>query len=150
MAPDWFYVPDVPRTLKGQMRRSYVLWQEWIAPLLALEFVSGDGSEERDQTPVTGKFWIYERAIHVPFYGIYEVNPGRVTIHHLVSGLYEPLPANSRGHYEISPMGVELGIWEGKFQMWKLPWLRWWDVEGKLLLTSDERAGGLAARFADQ
>ena len=31
VAPDWFYVGDVPRTLGGQMRRSYVLWQEWVA-----------------------------------------------------------------------------------------------------------------------
>ncbi|NMG58607.1 Uma2 family endonuclease, partial [Geitlerinema sp. P-1104] len=33
--PDWFYVPNVPPTLEGQMRRSYVLWQEWIPPLIA-------------------------------------------------------------------------------------------------------------------
>ena len=26
-APDWFYVPNVPSTLDGQSRRSYVLWQ---------------------------------------------------------------------------------------------------------------------------
>ncbi len=42
-APDWFYVPNVPPLLNGQVRRSYVLWQEYIAPLIVLEFVSGDG-----------------------------------------------------------------------------------------------------------
>ena len=146
MAPDWFYVPGVPRTLQGADARSYVLWQEWIAPLLALEFVSGDGSEKRDQTPLTGKFWIYERAIRVPYYGIYEVNPGRVTVHHLDGGLYEPLSANSRGHFEVSPLGVELGIWQGQFQNVKLPWLRWWDLQGNLLLTGEERAERLQAR----
>jgi hypothetical protein len=26
VAPDWFYVPGVPPTLGGQVRRSYVLW----------------------------------------------------------------------------------------------------------------------------
>ena len=26
------------------MRRSYVMWQDWVAPLLVLGFVSGDGS----------------------------------------------------------------------------------------------------------
>lgn len=50
-APDWFYVPNVPPTLDGKMRRSYVLWKEYVAPLIVLEFVSGDGSEERDKTP---------------------------------------------------------------------------------------------------
>ena len=48
-APDGFYVPNVPPTLDGQMRRSYVLWQEIVSPLIALEFVSGNGEEERDR-----------------------------------------------------------------------------------------------------
>jgi hypothetical protein len=55
VASDWFYVSNVPRTRDGQMRRSYVLWQEWVAPLLVLEFVSDNGDEERDRTPHTGK-----------------------------------------------------------------------------------------------
>ena len=45
-----------------------------------VEFVSRDGSEERDNTPASqgkggnvGKFWVYEQAIRVPYYGIYEV-----------------------------------------------------------------------------
>jgi len=42
-APDWFYVPNVPPALDGQMRRSYVLWQELIPPLIVLEFVSENG-----------------------------------------------------------------------------------------------------------
>src|SRR5262249_48880809 len=50
-APDWFYVPGVPPMLDGEMRRSYVLWYEVIAPFMLIEFVSGDGSEERDTTP---------------------------------------------------------------------------------------------------
>lgn len=62
-APDWFYVPHVPPMLGGQTRRSYVMWQEIIPPLLVLEFASGDGSEERDRTPWHGKFWVYEQAI---------------------------------------------------------------------------------------
>lgn len=146
-APDWFYVAGVPPTLGGQLRRSYVLWQEWVAPLIVQEFVSGDGSEERDKTPVTGKFWIYEQAIRVPFYVIYEVNPGRVQVFHLVEGHYEPLPPNERGHYPIAPLGVEVGIWQGRYQNADLPWLRWWDLQGNLLLTSAERAERLAAQL---
>jgi Uma2 family endonuclease len=139
-APDWFYVPDVPPLLEGKVRRSYVMWQEFIPPLIVLEFVSGDGSEERDRTPWTGKFWIYERVIRPAFYGIYEVNPGRVEVYHLVEGVFEPLPKNERGHYPIHPLGVELGIWRGCYQAMELPWLRWWDAEGHLLLMGVERA----------
>lgn len=139
-APDWFYVPNVPPMLKGVFRRSYVLWQEYVAPLIALEFVSGDSSEERDQTPVTGKFWVYEQAIRIPFYGIYDCSRSSIELYHLVDSRYQPVAANKRGHFPIPPMGVELGIWQGEHESMELPWLRWWDDQGNLLSTGDERA----------
>ena len=146
--PDWFYVPNVQSTLNGQLRRSYVLWQEFVSPLIVLEFVSGDGSEERDKTPISlseqegrakpGKFWIYENVIGPPFYGIYEVSKASVEVYHLVDGKYQLLSANERGHFPIAALGVELGIWRGVYQNMELPWLRWWDAEGNLLLTGWE------------
>ncbi|MBD2412154.1 transcriptional regulator [Nostoc calcicola FACHB-389] len=139
-APDWFYVGNVPPLLDGLTRRSYVFWREHIAPLIVLEFVSGDGSEERDTTPWKGKFWIYEQVIRPPFYGIYEVNKASIEVYEFVGGQYQLLPANERGHYRIPPLGVELGIWLGIYQNVELPWLRWWDLQGNLLLTGDERA----------
>ena len=139
-APDWFYVPNVPPSLNGQFRRSYVLWQEYIAPLIVLEFVSGSGAEERDKTPWTGKFWVYEQVIHPAFYGIYEVNKASIEVYHLIEGKYQLLPANERGHYPISALGIELGIWQGEYQNMELPWLRLWDLAGNLLLSGEERA----------
>lgn len=147
--PDWFYVPNVPPLINGQVRRSYVLWQEYVAPLIALEFVSGDGSEERDTTPPAaiidsdrkpGKFWVYEQAIRIPYYGIYEVTKASVELYELVAGHYQRVSANDRGHYPIPPMRVELGIWQGVYEGMALPWLRWWDEAGNLLLTGEERA----------
>lgn len=61
-------------------------------------------------------------------------------MYHLVAGKYELLPANDRGHFPIPPLGVELGIWQGQYQNAELPWLRFWDEEGNLLLTGGERA----------
>jgi Uma2 family endonuclease len=157
-APDWFYVPNVSPTLNGQIRRSYVLWKEYIAPQIVLEFVSGSGTEERDRTAPSfdeesiakpGKFWVYEQAIRVPFYGIYEVKNASVEVYQLIRGRYQPVPPNSRGHYEIPEMGVALGIWEGRYGEYTepLPWLRWWSREGKLLLTGEERADQYAERL---
>ncbi len=146
-APDWFYVPNVTPDINGKMRRSYVLWKEYVAPLIVIEFVSGNGSEERDKTPPSsaeggkvGKFWVYEQAIRVPYYAIYEVEKSQVEVYHLVDNYYQLMLANERGHFSIAAMGVELGIWQGWYQNVNLPWLRWWDSTGNLLLTGEERA----------
>lgn len=150
VAPDWFYVPNVPPKLNGEIRRSYVLRREFIAPLIALEFASGDGTEERNTTPLflpnagevskPGKFWVYERIMRIPYYGIYEINNGKLEVYRLVDGFYQLLAANERGHYPIVPLGVELGLWQGSYLNQTQLWLRWWDEQGNLLLIGDERA----------
>jgi len=149
-APDWFYVPGVPPLLDGKMRRSYVLWQEHIAPTIVLEFASADGSEERDRTPLfrtngnlvskPGKFWVYEQVMRIPYYGIYTVNSGKLEVYHLVDARYEKMSPNDRGHYPIVPMEVELGVWSGAYQNQTQKWLRWWDNQGNLLLIGQEEA----------
>jgi len=150
-APDWFYVPGVPPVLEGKIRRSYVLWREYVPPLIALEFASGDGSEERDRTPLSalpegttqkpGKFWVYERIIRIPYYAIFEINTSRLEVYHLIDFSYQRLEPNDRGHYPIPPLGVELGLWQGRFLNHpERDWLRWWDRQGDLLLTGQELA----------
>ncbi|WP_199246672.1 Uma2 family endonuclease [[Phormidium] sp. ETS-05] len=149
VAPDWFYVPNVPPKLDGLMRRSYVLWRELRAPLIALEFASGNGDEERDKTPLAispsgstqkpGKFWVYENVIRMPYYGIFEIQTGQLSMYHLVDFTYYPIEPNDRGHYPIPQLGVELGLWQGTYQNQEQVWLRWWDAEGNLLLTGWER-----------
>jgi Uma2 family endonuclease len=109
--------------------------------------VSGNGSEERDNTPLpslesegdrkAGKFWIYEQVIRPAFYGIYEVQKASIELYHLVENGFELLAANERGHYPIPQMKVELGIWQGEYLNVELPWLRWWDLQGDLLLTGE-------------
>jgi Uma2 family endonuclease len=149
VAPDWFYVPDVPPDLAGEPRRSYVLWQELIAPVIVLEYVSGDGSEERDRTPLEGKFWIYERRVRPDYYGIYEVDPGRIEMYRLTGGLFEPMVPNERGHFFIPKLGIELGLWQGIYFGLDLPWMRWYGADGVLLPTGDERADRYAERLRE-
>jgi Uma2 family endonuclease len=146
-APDWFYVPSVTPLLNGERRRSYVMWKEIIAPAIAIEFVSGDGSEERDTTSPfagddskAGKFWVYEQAIRIPFYAIYEVDKASVEVYELVGTRYQRSQPNAYGRYPITALGVELGIWRGTYLNQTFPWLRWWDRHGNLLPAGEERA----------
>jgi len=150
VAPDWFYVPDVPPLLNGEFRRSYSLWREHLAPFIALEFSSGDGSEELDKTPLSvstegetikpGKFWVYERIIRIFYYGVYIIQSNQLEMYCFGNGGYQKMSPNERGHYFIEPLEVELGIWQGSYQNQTQFWLRWWDKEGNLLLTGAERA----------
>ena len=82
----------------------------------------------------------YEQVIRPAFYGIYEVKKAAVEVYQMVAGNYQLMTASERGHYAIAPLGVELGIWQGEYLNANLPWLRWWDDQGNLLLTGDERA----------
>ncbi|MFB2978980.1 Uma2 family endonuclease [Microseira sp. BLCC-F43] len=149
-APDWFCVLGVPPDLDGVVRRSYVLWREFITPTIALEFASGDGSEEKDTTQLRiftsgevqkpGKFWVYETIMRIPFYGIFQVKNGSLEMYHLIEANYQKMTPNERGHYPITPLEVELGVWQGTYQNQTRLWLRWWDMQGNLLLIGDERA----------
>lgn len=103
-----------------------MLWREFIAPLIAIKLASGDGTEERDQTPLSllgagevskpGKFWVYEQIIRIPYYAIFIISSSALEVYNLVNGYYRSLEANARGHYEIESLGVELGVWDGSYQ----------------------------------
>jgi hypothetical protein len=127
--------------LDGEIRRSYVLWKECVRPLVVMEYVSGDGSEEHDTTPNTGKFWVYEQAIGAAFYVIFDPQRSALECYQLVNGRYQQMSANAQGRYLIAPMKVELGVWEGVFRELNGAWLRAWDPStGNMLPLIEERA----------
>ena len=140
-APDWFYVPDVPPLVNGERRRSYVLWQEIETPVVLLEFASRNGSEERDRTPWQGKFWVYERGIKSPYYGIFSLIDNSLEVFQLVGIRYKRMIPNENGRYPIVPLGLELGTWEGEYGgRPNRTWLRWFEPNGALLPTGHELA----------
>ncbi len=147
-SPDWYYVPGVPRRAPdaAPFRRSYVLWKELVPPVIVLEFVSGDGSEERDRTPNRGKYWVYERAIRAKYYGIFESERDRIEMYEMENGLYRPMIPNAAGRFPIPELRVELGLWHGVIDGLDLPWMRWFDAEGIMLPSDNERAERNAER----
>ena len=140
-APDWFYVPNVSKFASdGEVRLSYVMWRERKAPYLIVEQVSGDGSEERDDTPNTGKFWVYEQILQVPYYAIFDGFEGTLECFQLVDDVYLPMRANARSHFELPFLNVELGLWMGLSHNYYRHWLRFFDAEGTMLPIHAERA----------
>jgi hypothetical protein len=117
-----------------------LLWKEHISPAVIIEYASGDGSAERDRTPLEGKFWIYEQAVHGGYYAINVLETGELEVYRLEGTRYRRLEPNEGGRFPIEPLGVELGIWHGFFWNETAPWLRWYDTQGNLLLIGDERA----------
>ena len=139
-APDWWFVPGVPGMLEGEFRRSYVIWQERIRPLMVIEYVSGDGRDERDTTPNTGKFWVYEQAIRAKYYVIYDCQIPLIEAYQLDGTRYARIGANAAGRYPIADLGIEFGLHQAVFRKVDLDWLRAWDsATGMMLPDADER-----------
>lgn len=139
-APDLMVVEGVPPQLPDSLfRRSYVLWKEQVSPTLLIELVSGDGSEERDRTPNTGKFWIYEQVIKSKYYCIYDVESETIELYELVGDRYRPVPPDDRGHYPVSSLRIAIGTLPGTVDSMTLPWLRFFDAQGNVLPTQSER-----------
>jgi hypothetical protein len=147
-APDWYYVPNVTRLYNGELRRSYVLWDEKTSPLVVIEYVSGNGDEERDTTPITGKFWVYEHAISATFYIIWNVPQGQFEVYELIRGRYQLHTPDANGRVRIGDMDVSLGVWHGEYHGYTIDWLRAWDRDGNLLPTAGERVAA-AQRLAE-
>jgi Uma2 family endonuclease len=137
-APDWYYVPNVPRLLDGEFRRSYVIWDEVISPLIVIEYVSGNGSEEHDQTPGTGKFWVYEQAIKASYYVIWDPFRVHLEVFERIRDRYSPRTPGPHGRYHIPEMQVDFGVWNGIYQGLPADWLRVWE-NGRLAPTPEEQ-----------
>ena len=151
IAPDWFYVPNVdPNRINNHRRRSYVMWKEDEIPFLVIEIVSGDGRKERDRTPNVGKFWLCEQRVRASYYVIYEpFRDGVFEVYSRVDEVYRPVAPNERGHVPIPEMGVELGCLWGSHDNATGPFLRWYDLDGHLLLSGWESAE-VETRRADE
>ncbi len=143
--PDWFGVVGVPRLYNGgDLRLSYVIWQEGITPFVVVELLSpgtekedlGETNRSASQTPT--KWEVYEQILHVPYYVLFDRYTDRLRIFSLVSGRYQELNLTESKVW-MPPLELGLGLWEGEYQGIDRLWLRWYDGEGNLILTDAER-----------
>jgi len=140
-APDWFYVPHVLPIAAGVIRKSYTPNLEGDIPLIVMEFLSETDAGEYSIRPTYpyGKMWYYERILQAPFYLIFDPSSGMLEVRKLEQGRYEVQVPDAQGRYYIPDLNLSLGVWLGKRLEIQTHWLRWWDVQGNLLLWASER-----------
>jgi Uma2 family endonuclease len=142
--PDWFAVLGAGRFSHpdNELRFSYVVWQEELAPYLVVELLSpgteeedmGLAEDEPDRPP--GKWEVYERYLKIPYYVVYSRYTHEVGVFGLVQGVYEELSLEDRRGDVASGLwlpeaGLGLGLWEGVFEGIEGKWLRFYDAKGQ-------------------
>ncbi len=119
-------------------------------PLTVFEYVSGDGAEERDETPFTGKHWVYERRSRPTYYAIWDTPQNQFEVLELIRGRYQPMVPDANGRSWIPEMEVSIGIWHGEYHGYTTDWLRVWDRNGIMLPTATERMEKMQHRVEDE
>jgi Uma2 family endonuclease len=136
--PDVFVVVGVD----PKERRSWVVWEEdGRTPDVIIEITS-ESTEEEDR--VTKKR-LYANVLKVPAY--YWYDPLTYELEGFVrdqSGEYVRLERNEHGRLPCPPLNLELGMWEGEFMGYTIPWLRWFRTDGKVVETEAEEANDRA------
>ena len=147
IVPDGFLAIGVPRLKDEGGRLSYVLWQEQVKPIMALEVVSKEYNGEYDQ-----KLRQYQD-LGILYYVIYNSLSGRrglykthesLEVYKLINGKYELLPSVTRlesGKVVWMPeIGLGIGCERRIFGNWERDWLYWYDRDCIRYATAAERA----------
>ncbi|NJR24788.1 MAG: Uma2 family endonuclease [Richelia sp. CSU_2_1] len=142
--PDWFIVVGVPQLYRERdLRMSYVVWDEQVIPLIVAEFLS-DSTEAEDlgftysepNKPPT-KWQVYERILKIPYYIIFSKNTNQLRIFKLVRNRYRE-QVLTNGKFWIPELELSIGLWFGTYHNCARLWLRWYDINGNLVLTPEE------------
>ncbi|NET62180.1 MAG: Uma2 family endonuclease, partial [Symploca sp. SIO2E6] len=143
--PDWFLALGAQRSRNQQeLRLSYVMWQEKVAPFLVVELLSPGtenedlGLTERKKKEPPTKWEVYEKILQVPYYVIYDRYNNKFRAFVWQSGKYEELEL-SQERLWLEELGLGLGLWEGNYEEVEGKWLRFYDSMGNWIPTPEER-----------
>jgi Uma2 family endonuclease len=149
--PDWLAVLGVPQVSdQSELRLSYVIWQEEIAPYLIVELLSPGteaedlGTRVQDVEQPPRKWDVYERFLQVPYYATYSRYTRELRPFGLVAGRYRRLdrdeaPVADRPGLWLPEAGIGLGVWSGAYEGVQGEWLRFFDASGDWLPCGAER-----------
>ncbi len=142
--PDWYAVLGVSRWYdERDLRLSYVMWQEQVAPFLVVEFLSPGteredlGQTERDSDEPPTKWTVYEQILQIPYYVVFSRYTDNVRFFVLRDHGYEEVHPQDQRLW-LPEAGLGLGLWSGAFQGIERRWLRFYDEHGAWLPTQQE------------
>ncbi len=156
--PDWYAVVGVPNLYHGQdLRSSYVVWDEGVAPFIVVELLSpsteaedlGRTKENSGEPPP--KWKVYEQILKIPYYILFDKRTDKLQGFRLINGKYQPLDLVKERLW-IPELKVGLGLWQGIYQGSKRQWLRWYDATGHWIPTplEHEQQAKEQERFAKE
>ncbi|MDB9311883.1 Uma2 family endonuclease [Spirulina sp. CS-785/01] len=120
--PDWFGVVGVPRLYRGEdLRLSYVMWQEGVAPFVVVELLSPGtededlGTRPRQEGRPPTKWEVYEQILRIPYYVLFSRYTNELQVFHLLGGHYERVNL-THNRIVMPEIGLSLGVWEGEYK----------------------------------
>jgi Uma2 family endonuclease len=142
--PDWFAVVGVSRLYEERdLRMSYVIWQEEVRPIVAIEFLSPSTRDQdlgystrSGQQPT--KWEVYEQILAIPYYVTFDRLSNELQIFKLNSGRYQ-LQTLDHSKLWMPDLQLGLGLWQGEYHRVNRLWLRWYDQSGNWLSTTAEQ-----------
>jgi Uma2 family endonuclease len=136
IAPDGLLSLGVEDIEDENLRSSYVLWDEKVIPLFALEIVSKTAGKEQ-----TKKFEIY-RSIGILYYLVYaplRKRKARFQLYKLIDGEYV-LQSDGQQPYWMPEIGLAVGAEQRLYRRSQREWLFWYGQDNLRYPTPTERA----------
>jgi Putative restriction endonuclease len=136
IAPDGFLALGVEEIEDECLRSSYVLWDEKVIPLFALEIVSKTPGKEQ-----TKKFEIYQ-SIGILYYLVYaplRKRKARFQLYKLIDGDYV-LQSDGQQPYWMPEIGLAIGSEQWLYHRSQREWLFWYNQNNLRYPTPTERA----------
>jgi Uma2 family endonuclease len=148
IVPDAFLALGVKKRPNERGRLSYVLWQEKVLPILALEVISKKYNGEYES-----KLLEYQD-LGILYYVVYNALSGRrgrykkhqsLEVYKLINGKYELIPSVSllqEGSKVVwmPEIGLGIGCEHGFSINWEREWVYWYDRNNVRYPTAEERA----------
>jgi Uma2 family endonuclease len=117
-----------------------------------LQALAGNGKSKAKQRP-PAKWQVYESILKVPYYIVFSRYSGELRFFRLLDGKYQAQPlAQSAPQIWIEELQIGLGLWQGTYNGYTRPWIRWCDQQGNWLSTEAEleaQRADLEAKRAD-